>query len=77
MIVMHDLFIVAVSEESRRAFLLNSQLFNILRLEDQEEALTSVQRTPSVETAYPLSQVFALFGAGRSIFAFMIPPQYS
>ena len=38
------------------------------------EALTSKQGKSSVDTAYPLSQILALFGAGKSIFAFMIPP---
>jgi hypothetical protein len=74
---MHKLFMATVSEETHRAFLLNFQLFTILRLEDQgpEEALTSKQgtRSQSADTAYPLPQILAIFGAGRSIFAFMIP----
>lgn len=72
-----DLFTATVSEESHRAFLLNSQLFTILRLEDQEEALTSKQGKPSADTQYPLSQILAVVGAGRSTFAFMISSQYS
>jgi hypothetical protein len=76
-VLMHNLFIATVSEETHRAFLLNFQLFTILRLEDQgpEEALTSKQgtRSQSADTAYPLPQILAIFGAGRSIFAFMIP----
>ena len=76
----HDLFIATVLEETRRAYLLNSQLFTTLRLKDKEEALTSKQgtRSLSVETAYPISQILVvLFGAGRSIFALMIPPKFS
>ena len=71
MIVMHDLFIATIPEESHRAFLLNTQLFTILRLEDQEGALISKQstRSMSVDTSYPLSQILAVLGAGRSIFA--------
>ena len=71
----YDLFIATVSKESHRAFLLNSQLFTILHLEDQEEAeaLTSKQGKPSADTAYPLSQILSVVGAGRSTFAFMIP----
>ena len=54
----HDLFIAIVSEESHRAYLLNSQLLTILRLEDQEkEALTSKQGTPSADTVQPLSEI--------------------
>ena len=81
MILMHDLFIATIPEESHRAFLLNTQLFTILRLEDQEEALTSKQGTRSVsaDSSYPLSQILAVFGAGMSIFTFTvtIPTQYS
>jgi hypothetical protein len=75
----HDLFIATVSEESHRAFVLNSQLFSILRHEDQEKALPSKQGTPSADTVYlsPLSLILALVRAGRSTFAFIIPPQYS
>jgi len=51
-----------VTEESQRAFLFNSQLFNILRLEEQEETLTSKQGRRSL-SAYPLSQILAVFGA--------------
>ena len=64
--------IATVSEETHRAFLLNSQLLSVLRLEDQEpdEALISKQdmRSQSVNTANPLPQILAVFGAGRSIF---------
>jgi hypothetical protein len=65
----NDTFVVAVSKESHTAFLLNSQLFTILRLEEQEEAneaLTPKKRTPSANTQYALSQILAVVGAGRS-----------
>ena len=76
---MLDLFIATISEESHRAFLLNSRLLTVLRLVDQEEALASnkASQSLSVDTAYPLSQILAVFGAGRSIFASTIPPKYS
>jgi hypothetical protein len=74
---LHDLFTIAtVSEESHRAYLLNSQLFTILRHEDKEEAINSEQVTPSVDTAgsypSPLSIILAVVRAGRSTVAFMI-----
>jgi len=65
-----------VSEESHRAFLLNSQLFTVLRLVNQEEALTSKKGTHSlsVDTAYPLSQILAVFGAACLAHFFLVTP---
>lgn len=66
------MFIAAVSKESREAFLLNAQLFTILRLEEQEDTNEALISKQSADTAYPLSQILAVVGAGKSSYKLFI-----
>jgi hypothetical protein len=68
LVIDHMICIVAVLRESNRAFLLNAQLFTMLHLEEQEEHKEALKQSPpsAGNNTYPLSQILAVVGAGKS-----------